>query len=193
MEDMRERILDATLRCLDRSGLANASLSEICQEAKISRGALYVHFASKSEILCCTVARATERWLTVSTFHDVPTLRDFLVAEYDLGGVDLQQGIYVEMELLAAARTDLALREAVRQSSDARADMIRVSMAGLQAKGHLRAGLSSEIAAHLVGCFLDGIFVHALGDRGDRKMHIAAVNTLLAGLLTPKALKSLPP
>ena len=41
------RILDGALRALARRGLRKLSMSDICEEAGISRGTLYRYFKSK--------------------------------------------------------------------------------------------------------------------------------------------------
>ena len=46
---------------LPRSGFHRCTTAEICQEAGISAGALYVHFSSKEELIAGIVARDRER------------------------------------------------------------------------------------------------------------------------------------
>lgn len=53
----RERILDAAERCFARSGFHRSTMQDICKEAGISPGALYVYFSSKEAL----IAGITER------------------------------------------------------------------------------------------------------------------------------------
>lgn len=53
----REHILDAAERCVARSGFHRCTMHDICKEAGISPGALYVYFASKEAL----IAGITER------------------------------------------------------------------------------------------------------------------------------------
>lgn len=46
-EETRTRILDAARVCFSRSGYDAASVSDICQEAGVTKGAFYYHFESK--------------------------------------------------------------------------------------------------------------------------------------------------
>ncbi len=48
---MQETILSATLKCIGKQGLQNASTHEVCREAGISRGALLHHYPSRYELL----------------------------------------------------------------------------------------------------------------------------------------------
>ena len=52
----RTKLLDATLACLVDSGYAGLTTPAICERAGVSQGALFKHFATKSELL----AAATE-------------------------------------------------------------------------------------------------------------------------------------
>src|SRR3990170_6046836 len=53
----REHILDASERCFARAGFHRTTMHDICSEATISPGALYVYFNSKEEL----IAGITER------------------------------------------------------------------------------------------------------------------------------------
>jgi len=50
----REQILDAALRCFTRNGYHKSSMRDICKEAGLSAGAVYLHFRSKEEIMEAT-------------------------------------------------------------------------------------------------------------------------------------------
>ncbi|MBN3788862.1 TetR/AcrR family transcriptional regulator [Burkholderia sp. Ac-20353] len=47
----RNALINATLACVNDVGLAKTSISEICQRAGLSRGALLHHFPHKNELL----------------------------------------------------------------------------------------------------------------------------------------------
>jgi 3,4-dihydroxy 2-butanone 4-phosphate synthase/GTP cyclohydrolase II len=46
----RRQILDAALRCFNRTGLAEAKMGDICTEAGVSTGSVYHHFAGKDQL-----------------------------------------------------------------------------------------------------------------------------------------------
>src|SRR5262249_36588953 len=70
MASRRDDILDAAEKILFRNGLAALSTTAICEEARLSSGALYTHFATKSDIIVAATRRMIER-------------RKKMVAEYD--------------------------------------------------------------------------------------------------------------
>lgn len=191
MEDMRERILTATSECLERIGLGNMSLTDVCTEAKISRGALYVHFESKSALLCGIVERAAKRTAARCRFSDAVTLRDFMVEETRFLLSSSAGLMYAEVELVAAARTDPAMRDAVQRNFEGRAEAFESGMRGLHDRGELRDGLSVEAACEIVCSFFDGLLMRPVDMLGKREVYREAVEVLLAGMLKPAVLKSL--
>lgn len=50
-EQMRERLIEATLDCLAQEGYANTTVSQIIERAKTSRGAFLHHFPNKSLLI----------------------------------------------------------------------------------------------------------------------------------------------
>jgi AcrR family transcriptional regulator len=56
-EIRQQRILDATVRCVRRSGFHAASMADIAAEAKISVGIIYRYFANKEAIIEAIVAK----------------------------------------------------------------------------------------------------------------------------------------
>lgn len=51
LEQRRQHILDAAVRCFARFGFHDATLARICEEAEVSRGAVYHYFESKEDII----------------------------------------------------------------------------------------------------------------------------------------------
>lgn len=59
-ERRRSHILDAAEACFARTGFHRTTMVDICREAKISAGALYVYFNSKEALIDGIVARDRE-------------------------------------------------------------------------------------------------------------------------------------
>lgn len=47
----REHILDAAERCFARAGFHRTTMQDICKEAAVSPGALYIYFANKEDLI----------------------------------------------------------------------------------------------------------------------------------------------
>lgn len=64
-EETRNRILAAAESCFAHSGYDGTSVAQICQEAGVSKGALYHHFDSKQAIFL----ELLNRWLEAMDFQ----------------------------------------------------------------------------------------------------------------------------
>jgi len=113
--EMRMRLKDATLSCLQERGYHGTSLSQILKRAKVSRGAWRHHYTSKKEL----VAAAAEHFLQgpLAKAKELPQEIDpeaeplsFL---FDYVWENFYQGPYrdIWLEFNVACRTDLELRE----------------------------------------------------------------------------------
>lgn len=60
--DTRDRMLDATERCLRRSGLRRTTMIEVAHEAGLSRAWLYRHFPDKASLVLATLARTDRQF-----------------------------------------------------------------------------------------------------------------------------------
>jgi len=60
--DVRDRMLDATERCLRRSGLRRTTMTEVAHEAGLSRAWLYRQFPDKASLVLATLARTDRQF-----------------------------------------------------------------------------------------------------------------------------------
>lgn len=79
----REHILDAAEICFARAGFHRTTMQDICKEAAISPGALYVYFASKEDLIAGLAER--DRSDFADRFAEVSAAPDFMRALSDLG------------------------------------------------------------------------------------------------------------
>ncbi len=79
----RERILDAAEICFARAGFHRCTMQDICKEAGISPGALYVYFASKEDLIAGIVER--DRAKLAAELAELSQAPDLLSALAKLG------------------------------------------------------------------------------------------------------------
>ena len=72
-EKTRQHLLDAALEVFWRKGVTSASLQEIAEEAGVTRGALYWHFANKEALFEALFVRQQADFIA---FFDERTLRE---------------------------------------------------------------------------------------------------------------------
>lgn len=79
----REHILDAAETCFARAGFHRCTMQDICKEASVSPGALYLYFDSKEELIAGIAER--DRAQFQSRFANLSDAPDFLEALSILG------------------------------------------------------------------------------------------------------------
>jgi TetR/AcrR family transcriptional repressor of uid operon len=79
----RERILDAAERCFARAGFHRTTMHDICREAGVSPGALYVYFDSKEALIAGISER--DRAEFAERFDALAKAPDFMQALKELG------------------------------------------------------------------------------------------------------------
>lgn len=85
-ETLRERsdhILDAAGRCFARTGFHRTTMQDICREAAVSPGALYLYFSSKEALIAGICER--ERAEFADRFAQITGAPDFMEALGTLG------------------------------------------------------------------------------------------------------------
>lgn len=79
----RAHILDAAEICFARAGFHRCTIQDICKEASISAGALYLYFDSKEDLIAGIAERDREQFQ--SRFENLADAEDFLEALSILG------------------------------------------------------------------------------------------------------------
>lgn len=82
----RRQILEAALHCFARSGFHGSSMQDVCREAKLSPGAVYLYFPSKESILeaLAEAGRSeTAEWLAHCRGKSLSELIDQLFQQLD--------------------------------------------------------------------------------------------------------------
>lgn len=79
----RAHILDAAEMCFARAGFHRTTMQDICREAEISPGALYVYFASKEDLIAGLAER--DRAQFAERFEELSAAPDFMQALASIG------------------------------------------------------------------------------------------------------------
>lgn len=148
-----ERILDAALKLITRKGDAGVTMAQIARAARISRQAVYLHFADRAALMVA-VARHLDERLGLRTdlerMKDAPTGTAMLDASVEMQARRNPSVWAVARTLDAVRRTDAAAERAWQDRLKARLGGCRAIVARLQADGNLREGLDPDTAADLL-------------------------------------------
>jgi AcrR family transcriptional regulator len=147
-EQTRERLIDAAARVFERDGYAGSTVAEIAREAGVTTGAIYVHYATKAELLAealrCHGERATATLLPPGAAIDAATVLVALgsrLAERDRADTALL------LEAMLAARRDADLARVLRDAMTERESLMAAMVAEGQADHVLTDDVSPDAAA----------------------------------------------
>lgn len=124
-ETVKDAILDATDRLLARYGYRKMTVEDIASEAGIGKGTIYLHFASKEEVVLSHVDRIVDRLkerLREIGRSDAPAaerLRQMLLTRVMFRFDSIQHYTQSLNDLLAALRPGLLARRAIYFEAEA--------------------------------------------------------------------------
>ena len=113
----RALLLEATIGCLAERGYAHTTTTEVCRRAGVSQGALFKHFATKTELVsraaehlfAALVAEYRDAFAAAARHGDPIEAATRLLAE-----TFRQPHLQAAFELYLAARTDASLAVSLR-------------------------------------------------------------------------------
>lgn len=192
MQARHAEIVDAAIACMVRLGAAKVSLSDICDQADVSRGAFYVHFASKDDVLCAVIDRLRDSTIRESAFGTPGQLKDVLYAQVRRHELpDSGKLAVIELELLLAARESEPLRKALAAALEQRSVQFQEGLAALAAGGHLRPDVSPQQATELILSFLTGEVIGSMAASRPAAVKLAAIDLTLSAILEPASLSAM--
>jgi AcrR family transcriptional regulator len=157
----RDAILDAALSCFSEAGLDAPSLDAICARAGCTRGAFYVHFKDRDDLIVAAMER--RRGAVLGSLLEVrdgaPSLFDLL----ELFGRAVDEGVLPVPgavrtgELLAACRRSKTIRASQLRLMQTTASRIEQLVRGSQTHGELRADIDPESIALLLLVLESGV------------------------------------
>jgi AcrR family transcriptional regulator len=113
--EMRARLIEATLTCLERYGHHGSSLTRILNTAGVSRGAWHHYFATKNDLVAAAAEHALKQTLTttLALSHNLPSQQQGLDHLFDFIWENFYTGRHraVWLELNVACRTQASLRQ----------------------------------------------------------------------------------
>ena len=147
------RILDAALALITKRGDAHVTMAQIARAARVSRQAVYLHFADRAELMVA-LARHLDAGLglpaEIQRIADTRSGAEKVEAMVSLQARSNPSLWAVARAVDAVRRTDPAAERAWQDRLDARLAGCRRIVARLESEGNLRAGLDPSSAADLL-------------------------------------------
>ena len=164
----RAHILDAAEVCFARTGFHRTTMQDICREAKVSAGAVYVYFASKEGLIDGIVDRdreeITHELMQVGKASDLMSGLAGLLRACVLDRPEHKAALYLEM--LSEANRNAHVASAVRGCEAGLLQALTEMLREGQKTGRISADIAPQEAARILLLVGDGLFV--LNARKDR-------------------------
>jgi AcrR family transcriptional regulator len=149
----RRRLLDATHKLLVKRGGASVKLSDVARAARVSRQAIYLHFADRADLFTAVVRHGDEQLgipAAVQRIVESPSGVDAIRAM-----VSLQARLNPDIWPIARAfdavrRLDPAAERSWQDRLEHRLSGCRAIVARLSSEGRLRTGMPEQVAADLL-------------------------------------------
>jgi AcrR family transcriptional regulator len=181
----REHILDAAERCFARAGFHRCTMQDICTEAAISPGALYVYFSSKEGGIA--ERDRTKLACQLSEMAKAPDLMAALALLAEHYTVEEPQYKSVLcIEIGCEATRNAAVGEIYRSVDNFCIDSFRQLFERAYAEGKIAPALDTATLAQLIAVIGDGLFWRrAVDPNFDAPKLIPAITDLVRTLLNP--------
>jgi AcrR family transcriptional regulator len=181
----REKILDAAEVCFARTGFHRTTMADICKEAGISAGALYVYFASKEALIAGIAERDREQ--LAEGLKEVGAAPDLVAALGKLGEHYAVAQPHYKRVLFAEIGVESTRNPAVGDIFRACDSFCLHAFTGLleraQAEGRIAAGADPAILAQAIAVIGDGLFWRRAVDPAFDPAAVLPIVTRLVGLL----------
>lgn len=188
VEARREHILDASEHCFARAGFHRTTMADICAEAKVSAGALYVHFESKEALIAGIVERdranLTEQFAEMAKAPDLTAAIGALGEHYTFEQPQYKRILNLEIAAEATRNENIAKIWMACDSFviENLANLIAVA----QRKGRVNPVASPEDTARMICVIGEGMFWRrAVDTELDGESLMPIIMHAIASLLRP--------
>ena len=184
----RENILDAAEICFARSGIHRCTMHEICKEAGISPGALYVYFASKEDLIAGLAERDRsefqERFAPISEATDILGALRTIGDQYFVDEPTYKSLMCIEIGVESTRNEKVG---EIYRSVDAHVyGSLRELFERLQQQGRIAPDLDTATLVELVAVIGDGMLWRRAIDRNFKPERLMpAVTALVGSLINP--------
>jgi TetR/AcrR family transcriptional repressor of uid operon len=186
----RTHILDAAELCFARHGFHRTSIGDICKEAGISAGALYVYFASKEDLIAGIAERdrnkLADELAALAGMPDLAAALAKLGEHYAVEEPQHKRLLCIEIGL--ESTRNQAVGEIYRSVDRFVFDSFVQLFERAAAEGRIRPAMPPKELARIVCILGDGMFWRRVVDpEFDAASVIPAISAIVAGLLNATA------
>lgn len=191
----REHILDAAELCFARNGFHRTTMQDICKEAGVSPGAVYVYFTSKEELIAGITER--DRAKLQRELAGIAAAPDLLAALADLAETytidEPRHKRVLCLEIGAESTRNAAVGDIFRAVDRFVLDSFEQLFDRAQRDGKIAPSVDAATLAQVVALIGDGVlWRRAVDPSFDPEAIIPVLTRLVALFLNPVATEELP-
>lgn len=183
----RDNILDAAETCFVRDGFHRTSMHDICREAGVSPGALYIYFTSKEALIAGLCAR--EQMELAADLDAVEEAPDLLAAMRSLADAHCLQShakCRLRIDMTAEALRNPAIAEIVTSIDAFVLERFEALLTRARDAGRIAPTVPIPVLARLLALIGDGLLLQsALDESFDREAVLPAAMEMAAAMLKP--------
>jgi AcrR family transcriptional regulator len=184
----REHILAAAAHCFARAGFHRTTMQDICREAGVSPGALYVYFDSKEALIAGIAER--DRAEFAERLAAVAEAPEFLAALKELGEHyfvrEARPSHLMCIEIGLESTRNPRIAEIHRSVDEFVRSSFEKLFQRLKDEGHIAPDLPIPVVVQLFSVIADGMFWRrAIDPAFDGAVLVPATLDLIVGLLKP--------
>ena len=149
----RDRVLEAALRLIRKRGDAKVTMAQIAKAARLSRQAVYLHFADRADLMVALARHVNESLglpAEIQRMMNTKTGMGMIDAFVSMQARGNPAVWAVARAIDAVRRTDAAAARAWQSRLKSRLEGCRAIVSRLKAEGSLRPELDPSIAADLL-------------------------------------------
>ena len=184
----REHILNAAQQCFARQGFHRSSMHDICREAGVSAGALYIYFSSKEDLiggLCEREKRElAERLSGVARAPDFMQALAALAETYCLH--QPREKLRLQVEINAEALRNPAICNTVRAIDSFVLESFERLLREARDEGRISPSADPAAIARVMSIIADGLsWQRAFNDDFDASEVMPVILSLVSSLINP--------
>ncbi len=184
----REHILDAAERCFARAGFHRTTMQDICKEAQVSAGALYVYFSSKEELIAGISER--DRGQLARQLSELASANDLIAALTRLAEhysiEEPQHKRVLCIEIAAESTRNPAVGEIFRSVDHYVIDSFERIFTEAKRAGKIAPAFDPHLLAQVLVLLGDGLFWRRAVDPDyDAKVTLPVLMDIVAKLINP--------
>jgi len=183
----RRQLVEAAWRCAAKVGFGDLTVDDICAEARLSKGAFYLYFAQKLDVLLALYEGDADQLDELMAKLDAKEpdhrlrLRRYAHAVLNRGSEPSR--VQVGADVWTAMLTEPQIRRAITQRMQARRARLRSWIESAVAEGEL-VDIPANAFASILLALADGLLIHgSLDPTAFRWANIGkAVDVILGGI-----------